>query len=79
MRPAWEDAMSTQKHKWIVWGRGIAASPLVRGGEPTHRARYLCPDRDAEWVVEVEAEEADLDAATRYDPAVAGYAQIERH
>jgi len=66
----------------VVWGRGPAAASLVREGEATDAAvgiaakfgfHLRAPD---DWAVEVAASEADVDAATRHDPAVLGYVPL---
>ena len=65
-----------------VWGRGPAAASLIREGEATEAAvstaakfgfHLAAPD---DWAVEVAASEADVDAATRHDPAVLGYVPL---
>ena len=67
----------------VVWGRGAAASQIIRGGEPTELARSLAcqygfkvGDDPEAWAVEVEAPVADVDAATRHDPAVLGWEPV---
>ncbi len=69
--------------KTFIWGYGIPASRLIRRGEATARARDIAhahgldlaqPDA---WAVEVEADAADLDAATRHDAAVLGWTAAE--
>jgi len=65
-----------------VWGRGPAAASLVREGEATDAAvgtaaRFGFHIQSVDdWAVEVEASEADIDAATRHDPAVLGWAPL---
>jgi len=65
-----------------VWGRGPAASSLVREGEATDAAvataarfGFHLHDPDA-WAVEVEASDEEVDAATRHDAAVLGWAPL---
>lgn len=63
----------------IVWGRGAAASQIVREGEATERAAIVAraygweSDDPEAWAVEVQATTADVDAATRADGAVWGW------
>src|SRR5690606_5921453 len=63
----------------IVWGRGAAASQIVREGEATERAAIVAraygweSDDPEAWAVEVHATTADVDAATRADGAVWGW------
>lgn len=65
-----------------VWGRGPAAASLVRKGEATDAAvqtaarfGFHLHDPDA-WAVEVEASDEEVDAATRHDAAVLGWAPL---
>jgi len=65
-----------------VWGRGPAQSALIRDANSSEAAARTAlahgfdPGADCDaWAVEVEASEAELDAATRHDPAVIGYAE----
>ena len=64
-----------------VWGRGPAQDPLIRDAEYTEAAARTAlhhgfdPGADSDcWAVEVRASEAEIDAATRHDAAVVGYA-----
>jgi len=65
-----------------VWGRGPAAASLVRDGEATEVAVATAArfgfhlQAVDDWAVEVEASEAEVDAATRHDPAVLGWAPL---
>lgn len=65
-----------------VWGRGPAAASLVRDGEETEvaaatAARFGFQIQTVDdWAVEVEASDAEVDAATRHDPAVLGWAPL---
>ena len=65
-----------------VWGRGPAAASLVRKGEATDAAvqtaarfGFHLHDPDA-WAVEVDASDEEVDAATRHDAAVLGWAPL---
>ena len=65
-----------------VWGRGPAAASLVREGEATEAAvataaRFGFQIQSVDdWSVEVEASDEEVDAATRHDPAVLGWAPL---
>src|SRR5690606_39996946 len=65
-----------------VWGRGPAAASLVREGEATDAAVQTAArfgfhiQSVDDWAVEVEASDADIDAATRHDAAVLGWAPL---
>jgi len=77
--------------KFYVWGTGPAQSTLIREAEASLEAaeaamengfEFTSPDDWAvavedDWVVEVEATEEEIDKATRFDPAVAGYVVAE--
>src|SRR5690606_8868645 len=77
-----EDTMSEVTDRVAVWGRGPATASLVREGKATDAAvgtaarfGFHLHDPDA-WAVEVEASEADIDAATRHDAAVLGWTPL---
>jgi hypothetical protein len=72
---------------YYVWGVGPASSQLIRNGQSSHDAMAAAlSSRDSEalieagegaepaWAVEVEAEEDEIDIATREDASVLGYA-----
>lgn len=70
--------------KFYVWGTGPAQSTLIREAEVSQEAVdaalahgfvFDSPDDipGDSWAVEVVAMEEDIDALTRFDPAVAGY------
>ena len=74
--------------KFYVWGTGSAQSALIREAEVSQEAvdaalahgfvfdsPYDIPGDS--WAVEVEATEEEIDEATRFDPAVAGYVVAE--
>lgn len=67
--------------KFFVWGHGAAQSTLVRQGKTTNDSgTYMRDHLPSDWMgtegwcIEVETDDATLDAATRYDNAVEGYA-----
>lgn len=82
----------TNMTKFAVWGSGPSSSSIVRGGEYSDAAYSIAQKRAASWVrtigdgenpttevwfVEVECEEAALDAETRFDSATVGYAALD--
>ena len=69
--------------KFYVWGTGPAQSALIREAEITWEAVDTAlaygfvlnfPD---DWAVEVITTEEDIDALTRFDPAVVGYVSAD--
>lgn len=72
---------TTQQTVVVVWGVGPAQARYIRAGEATARAREVAArhgfalggDPDY-WAVEVQADRETLDADTRHDPAVHGWA-----
>ena len=69
--------------KFYVWGTGPAQSALIREAEITWEAVDTAlahgfvlnfPD---DWAVEVITTEEDIDALTRFDPAVLGHVSAD--
>ena len=76
--------------KFYVWGAGPVQSALLREAEVSQEAIdaalahgfvFDSPDYipGDSWAVEVEATEEEIDEATRFDPAVVGYAVAEEN
>ena len=69
--------------KFYVWGTGPVQSALIREAEVSQEAidaalaHDFVFDSPDGWAVEVEATEEEIDEATRFDSAVAGYAAAE--
>ena len=69
--------------KFYVWGTGPAQSALIREAGVTWEAvdaalaNGFVFDSSDSWAVEVEASEDEIDALTRFDPAVVGYVVTE--
>ena len=69
--------------KFYVWGTGPVQSALIREAEVSQEAidaalaHGFVFDSPDDWSVEVEASEDEIDTATRFDPAVVGYAAAE--
>lgn len=71
---------------FYVWGEGAAQSKLVREAEASSHMPDKCivdlviEDgflRAEQFCVVVEADENEIDASTRFDPAVVGYCHAE--
>lgn len=70
--------------KFYVWGTGSAQSALIREAEPSLEAAEVAMEKGFsfgttgdDWAVEVEATEEEIDEATRFDDAVAGYTEAK--
>lgn len=69
--------------KFYVWGTGPVQSALIREAEVSQEAidaalaHDFVFDSPDDWAVEVEASEDEIDEATRFDSAVAGYVGAE--
>jgi len=69
--------------KFYVWGTGPAQSALIREAEVSQEAidaalaHDFVFDSPDDWAVEVEASEDEIDEATRFDSAVAGYTEAK--
>lgn len=71
------------KKKFYVWGAGPVQSTLIREAEISPEAidaaltyGFVFDSPDS-WAVEVEASEDEIDALTRFDPAVVGYVSAD--
>ncbi|MGE0493304.1 MAG: hypothetical protein AB7S38_29115 [Vulcanimicrobiota bacterium] len=62
--------------KFYVWGNESSRSELVREGVATAEALAQPEAQSHEWIVEVEAEEDDLDAETRNDAGTIGWREV---
>ncbi len=84
--------MATTTKLFAVWGNGAAQSELIRNADYSEAAYQAARKNDPEWgsrlgdqeyptdqawFVVVEATEEDVDAATRFDHAVRGFAEKE--
>jgi hypothetical protein len=71
--------------KFYVWGTGPAQSTLIREAEDSHEAAEVAMENGFEftspddWAVEVKTSEEEIDEATRFDDAVAGYVDAEQN
>jgi hypothetical protein len=70
--------------KFYVWGTGPVQSTLIREAEASLEAAEVAMEKGFsfgttgdDWAVEVEATEDEIDEATRFDPAVAGYKEAK--
>lgn len=65
---------------YFVWGHGTAQNTTIQradaADEHVPQAEAAAAYEDG-WVAVVEMSEADIDAATRHDPAVLGYCRAE--
>lgn len=76
--------MTSTTKVFAVWGNGVAQSELIRNAEYSEAAYQAAKKNDPEWeypadqawFVVVEATEEDVDAATRFDHSVRGFAEV---
>lgn len=66
--------------KFYIWGDGPTTNEVIRAGEPNEAAEEAAIANGFKWgadswAIEVEAQEEDVDAATRFDHGVAGWCE----
>lgn len=65
--------------KFHIWGSGPVSSALLHSAEPTEAAEAAALaaghsfDGPEDWAIEIEGDEDEVDAATRFDSAVVGW------